>query len=321
MQSFTQELSSAPVCLPGWGYSPKLQTSFHLNCKRRRCDDCGKFWAWKWRQALAEKQAFDRTFDIKSCSRALTLTFACNPGYEKVQRALEYFWRFVRKRYPRIEYFGALEFNQKHTVPHVHFILANDVFMEWEWLVPTWQKAQRWAGIETVAFNVRIERIRKNAQAYYTKYISKLTGGKDEIPRRENWQGRFIRYSRKFFPAPIPAMAVAAKFKRQMEAGENLDRLYFLARAPYQSLEEWKTACDREADRLNWLVNRPWDYLADRQKSDLATAPPPDLFSFLEPELFHVKQPTRQEIDLFAERIKNCPRCVLTAQRYAGKMI
>jgi len=265
--SFTPPTAPPGFCSPGWVYNATLQKTHQMNCKRRTCPDCGKFWAYKWRSALAEKADFDKSFGLPAPTRALTLTFACNPGHEKVKAALRYFWQLVRKEFSDVQYFGAVEFNQRHTVPHIHFLLANEDYMAWDWLQDCWQTAQTWAGIGKIAFNVRIEKIRKNAQAYYTKYISKLTGGKDEIPRRENWQGRFIRYSRKFFPATIPAMAEYARFRRKLEANDQLDRLYYHVRKPLAGLSGAMEQFDREAARLDYLVNRPWSPATDRARA------------------------------------------------------
>ena len=51
-----------------------------LNCKRRLCPDCGWWWAWSWRRALADKAALDEKLGLPKFSRAVTLTTAYDPG-------------------------------------------------------------------------------------------------------------------------------------------------------------------------------------------------------------------------------------------------
>lgn len=226
-------------CSPGWNLNVSKRYVHAMNCKRRNCDFCGWYWAWKWRKALKEKSTNDRHFGIPVASRALTLTFAENIEYLKMQRILEDFWLLLRRGYPGVQYWGAVEFNQAHTQPHIHFILSNCGYIELDYLDYCFKVAQKRSKVGKLAFNLRIEKIRKNVEAYFTKYITKLTGGKDEIPRRENWQGRFIRYSKGFFPIPVPAMLAAAPFNRALERGENFDRFVYRVRKPRQDIIWW----------------------------------------------------------------------------------
>jgi len=101
---------------------------------------------------------------------------------------------------------------------HLHFVLGGVSFIDKEFIRQSWVKAQTWAKIESPAFITRIEAIKKGVARYFTKYITKLTGGKDEIPRREQWQGRYVRYSARFFPQNVSTMAVYASWKRQLDA-------------------------------------------------------------------------------------------------------
>jgi len=281
------EKLKSELCSPGWNYNPTTQQLHIMNCKRRACDRCGKFWAWKWRQALAEKVVYNEAMSLPVPTRALTLTFAMDPGCKVVKDCLRYFWQLMRRCYPGVKYFGIVEYNQKHTIPHLHFLLAGEGEdkVDYEFTKAAWQKAQLWAGIpaDKIAFNVRLEKIRGSIQTYYTKYITKLTGGKDEIPRRENWQGRFVRYSRAstkgpgFFPAPIPVMATYAQFKRKLEADQELERVVSYVRKPLAGLSGWLEKQDREQDKIDWLLNRPWNW--QEQKGRASPVP----YDVLEP--------------------------------------
>lgn len=251
---------------PGWSFS-KTGGLHVLKCKSRKCEYCGQFWAWKWRQALAEKDEYDQAMGIPRARLALTLTLRQNVEYLTVQRVLEFFWRSVRKKNPDLEYWGVVECDQKHQRPHFHFILANCVFIPYQDLRQYWVNAQKWAGINDQAWVLRVETIEKNIQAYFTKYVTKLLGGKDEIPRRDQWQGRYIRYSRKFFPASVSTMAVYASWRRQWEA----NRFDWPAH-PYSQYQQHIThaglthfinECKITDQEIIDTLNREWDYLDD----------------------------------------------------------
>lgn len=252
---------------PGWSYS-KTGGLHVLKCKSRKCEFCGQFWAWKWRQALAEKAEYDKAMGVPQAKLALTLTLRENVDYLTVQRLLEYFWRFLRKSYPKLEYWGVVECDQKHQRPHFHFILGNVVFIPYQVLRQHWLLSQKWAGINNTAWVLRVEEVQKNIQAYFTKYVTKLLGGKDEIPRRDQWQGRYIRYSKHFFPASISTMAAYASWRRQWE----LNSFEWPAH-PYSQyhqnithagLTHFINTCKIADQSLVELVNREWNWLDDR---------------------------------------------------------
>lgn len=252
---------------PGWCHE-KTSGLHVLRCKSRQCKVCGEFWAHKWRQALKEKQEYDKQMGIPTPELALTLTFREAVDYKQCYAALRYFWQLVRKSYPTVEYWGVVEYNQKHTLPHLHFVLGGSTFIPYEFIREKWVTAQNWAQIENTAFIARIEKIRGNIQQYFTKYITKLIGGKDEIPRREQWQGRYVRYSRKFFPATVPTMAVYASWKRQFEADTFIwhPSAYTIHRdkaclAGVSGFIERAFHTDLELERL---LNRQWDPDTDR---------------------------------------------------------
>jgi len=162
------------LCSPGWIYSPSKGTIHRMNCKRRTCEDCGWFWAWRWRQALKQKAINDKDLRLPKADKALTLTFAENVPYVTMQGILRQFWKFVRRGYPGIEYWGAVEFNQAHTIPHLHFILAGAPYLELDYLDYCWKVAQKRYKLEHLAWNLRIEKIRKNIQARQMKQCMQI---------------------------------------------------------------------------------------------------------------------------------------------------
>ena len=265
------------LCSPGWIYSPSKGTMHRMNCKRRTCEDCGWFWAWRWRQALKEKAINDNQLKKPKADKALTLTFAENIPYRTMHQILRQFFKLLRRAYPKTEYWGAVEFNQTHTLPHLHFILSGTPYLEIDYLDYCFKVAQKRYKVEHLAWNLRIEKIKKNIQAYFTKYVTKLLGGKDEIPRRENWGGRFVRYSRGFFPVPVNAMLAGVKFQEKLKANDQLDRVFWHVRKPHAGLFEFKMV-SRETDRqLNELVTKDWSFAADRARA--APVEPDNLFT------------------------------------------
>lgn len=261
------------LCSPGWRYDALAKRVHRMSCKRRTCDCCGQFWAFKWTQALKEKAEYDRYHDRAGRVRALGLTFAEFVDYKQVWDCLRYFWRFWRETYGPVEYYGVVEFNQAHTQPHMHFILTNCKYLKWWKIKRLWLKAQKWAKIENPAWNIRIEEVKKSLQSYLHKYISKLKGGKDEIPRREEWQGRYVRYSKKFFPATIPTMALFARFRQAIEAGELLDYAFFYTRKPMVGLSGFLEKSDNELDKLIHALNTPWRPTDDRIRATILSPP------------------------------------------------
>ena len=268
------------TCSPGWVFTPAKGVLHRMNCKRRTCEDCGWFWAWRWRQALAKKADNDKVFNLPRSDKALTLTFAENVPYTTMRRILEWFWENLRRGYPGVEYWGVVEFNQAHTIPHLHFILAGAPYMELDYLDYCWRAAQKRAKLEHLAWNLRIEKIRKNIQAYFTKYVTKLLGGKDEIPRRENWGGRFVRYSRKFFPLPVNAMLAGQKFQDKLKANDDLDRVFWHVRKPLQSIHDFKIKARKMDNEIDRIINEPWDPVKDRARA--APLPAADLLTGVE---------------------------------------
>lgn len=268
------------ICSPGYGYDPGQHKTWKMACKRRNCEECGWYWACKWRNALKEKARNDFDFGKQTANKALTLTFAEFVPFVTMQRILAQFWKLLRRAYPNTEYWGVVEFNQLHTIPHLHFIVSQATYFELDYLDYCWKVAQKRYKLEHLAWNLRIERIRKNTQAYFTKYITKLTGGKDEVPRREIWSGRYVRYSAKFFPAPIPLMLQGRVFNDMLEAGKSLDKVYWYVREPLKYLKDFQKDC-RDLNKCIFdTVNGKWDYLRD--KSNGVKVPEDDLFTGIE---------------------------------------
>jgi hypothetical protein len=122
-------------------------------------------------------------------------------------------FRIVRP-FRKIEYFGIVEYNQKHTQPHFHFVLRSG-YIPQTIIKKCWIKAQNSAGFYKTAFDVRIEKIQSGVKQYFFKYITKLIEGKDELPRPEQWHGRGVRYSKKFFAAPARLVKSALSLENQ----------------------------------------------------------------------------------------------------------
>lgn len=277
------------MCSPGYGYSPAGHKTWKMACKRRNCLDCGWYWACKWRNALKEKARYDSDFNVKPVNKALTLTFAEYVPYDVVQKILRQFWKLLRRAYPNTEYWGVVEFNQAHTIPHLHFLVQQNLYLELDYIDYCWRVAQSRYDLKKLAWNIRIEKIRKNTQAYFTKYITKLTGGKDEIPRREFWSGRFVRYSAHFFPISARTMIAGRVFNDKLKAGDNLDRVYWYVRRPLKYLKDFQKDCRDLQTTLSNAVNATWE--PERDKSLAAVLPPDDLLTGIDTiPVFHVKQ-------------------------------
>lgn len=268
------------LCSPGWVYSPEKGVLHRMNCKRRTCPDCGWWWSFRWRKALKEKAVNDFDLGKRKADKALTLTFAENVPFITMQGILRQFWKLLRRAYPGIEYWGVVEFNQAHTIPHLHFILASAPYLELDYLDYCWKVAQKRYKLEHLAWNLRIEKIRKNTEAYFTKYITKLLSGKDEIPRRENWQGRFVRYSAKFFPIPVSAMLAGKKFADKLAANDALDRHFARVREPLQGIGIFKIEAAIENAAIDRAVKMAWNPEKDRARA--SALPPPDLLTNVE---------------------------------------
>lgn len=212
----------------GYAYTPDTMLLHFLGCKRRLCEDCGYYWAWKWRTLLGHKIKRDLEKTGLKISRAISLTTSYDAGYKKVWLALKRFWAHIRKEYPKVQYWGVTEYNQKHTQPHFHFILSEDTYIPHATIQYYWEKAQSQALFEHIAWNVRIEEIKGDIQKYFTKYVTKLTNGKDEIPRPENWQGRYVRYSRRFFENGVSTKDILAVLRLVwLKEKEPFNRTYF----------------------------------------------------------------------------------------------
>jgi len=246
-------------CSAGWVYNSTSQHVNRMNCKRRNCPTCGWYWRHKWRKALVEKTACDKFTNDTKPRLALTLTTAQKTDYTQMWLCLKMFWELLRKQYPNTEYWGVVEVNQKHSLIHLHFLLAGYKFIPYDYIRSCWMKAQKQAKFDNIAFEERIEKIKKNAEAYFTKYLTKAAGGiKDEIPTKADWGGRHIRYSRKFFRVPVAAMAAAAKFKQCLANSDEIDRLVFLARRPLASLSGFIERADQSHTDLIEVVNQTW---------------------------------------------------------------
>ncbi len=259
-------------CSIGYLYCPANKSCVALFCKRRLCEFCGHLWSQRWCYALKLKAENDVVLSQYGCKLVLTLTFAQLVDFKVMQRVLREFWRLVRVEYPSIGYWGVVEFNQKHSQPHLHFVLSGVDFVPYQFLRRIWQIAQRRAGIEKIAFVLRVEEIRKGVAAYFTKYVTKLVGGKDEIPRRQLWAGRYVRYSRNFFPVPISAMLAAHRFETLLKAGEQLKRFVTYINKPRQFLGKWQSDSEKDEIIIADAIARDWSPIADVKRGVLVTA-------------------------------------------------
>lgn len=293
-------------------YEKGLPALVHpMLCKKRTCEKCGWFWQWRWLLMLKHKAESDARLGNNPIRRAVTLTTAYDPGFEKCWYAIKMFWELLRdysfeltvpkgktrrvwkdesrkgepialatRPYRYVQYWGSTEYNQKHTQPHFHFILHNDQYIPMTLIKSLWIKAQKQAGFDKIAWDTRIEEIKTDVSKYFTKYIAKMTGGKDEIPRRENWRGRFIRYSRKFFDVPTGCITVKHGWDKYC-SDPHSERSYYLTTqgTPFQ---EFKQRAGETVYELTHLLNRPWDWEDDNfrgkplpQQEEMFSDPPP----------------------------------------------
>lgn len=316
-------------CSPGWKYNASKQTLHRMNCKRRACRDCGWYWSWTWRSAIQAKVERDKAFKLPPARLALTLTMAEYPDYKTVYDCFRYFWQLMRKNdFPGVQYLCFPEENQAHDLIHFHLIIDKIDFMYHEIIRNHWLTAQRWAGIEQSAWVLRVERIKKNVAAYFAKYITKTGKGKDEIPRKENWKGRYVRASKFFFgeltdpdlpfnerkPLNRATLTAAVSLQSTLEAGDDLDRLFYQVRKPLASLSGWIEKCDAGAARLDTILNGSWEPLQDKGRAGPA---PPDIWIDQVDTLWSgnpytfektTKKPTPADLKNLDERIKNAGR-------------
>lgn len=326
------------TCSPGWKYNASKQTLHRMNCKRRTCKECGWYWAWTYRSAIQAKVERDKALKLPRAKLALTLTMAEYPDYKVVYDCFRYFWQLMRNPsdgYPAVQYLCFPEENQEHNLIHFHLILDKVDFIAHEFIRQRWITAQEWAGVDKTAWVLRIEKIKKNAVAYFTKYITKLSDGKkDETPRRENWKGRYVRYSKFFFgeltgpdaekrtPVNRRTLVESMVLQRTLSAGDEIDQLFYQVRKPLASVSGFMEKSDREAAKLAALVAAPWDPLGDRGRA--GPAPPDDLFSGIGTLTTYVnqfeptnKKPTITDYKNLDERLKEAGREKLKLDREA----
>jgi len=272
---------------PGYWYGSK--TGIHsLGCKSRQCEVCQKYWSTRMRIALNYKTSHYEFFGGKTPFLAMTLTFWEYANHKKVWSISRYFWQLLRAALPDndIKYFRCVEFNQKHTLPHLHFILQGIDFIHYELIRSCWKKAQFWGGCQKLAWNINIQEIEKNMAAYLSKYLTKAGNEKDEIPRPENWKGRYVSYSPGFFPRPVPEMILLAQWSAQQEKADQIERMYiwidpdrrYIEGATEQSQNDWNA----QVEELNY----EWDYKKDKLHGVKLTL---DIFDVCEYDTFLVE--------------------------------
>jgi hypothetical protein len=259
-------------CSPGWRFTPATDAGkvHFLSCKRRSCEKCGKYWAWKWRKMLEDKALSLERQGLPAMRRALTLTTSYDPGFERLRIALSMFWKELRKAFPGVQYWGVTEYNQEQTQPHFHFILGDDKYIPQPVIKEIWEKVQRWAGFESIAWNVYIEEIKDESdiQRYFTKYLTKLTGGKNEIPNREKWKGRFVRYSKKFFNFSTDIILTALFVQQNISADNNWQSYYKIRPKlinDYRAQDDFIAKCQAIEERESEFINRDWNPQRDKE--------------------------------------------------------
>jgi hypothetical protein len=259
-------------CSPGWRFTPATDAGkvHFLSCKRRGCERCGKYWAWKWRKMLEDKALSLAREGLPAMRRALTLTTSYDPGYERMRSALNMFWEQLRKIVPGLQYWGVTEYNQEQTQPHFHFILGNDEYIPQPTIKELWEKVQKWAGFESIAWNVYIEEIKDNSdiQRYFTKYLTKLTGGKNEIPDREKWKGRYVRYSKKFFNWSTDIILTALFLQQNISSDSNYNTYYKVRPKlinDYRAQDNFIQKCIQKEQEFSDFINRDWNPDRDKQ--------------------------------------------------------
>lgn len=281
---------------------PEGLLSVHpMLCKARRCEQCGFFWSWKWRLALRDKKAVLELSGMPAMRRAITLTTAYPVPYKQLWLALKYFWRYLRTYSPdytrpwkvgrkklrkgrnsatfpywALQYWGVVEVDQKtKEIPHLHFIIYNpenevNGYIDKAIIKLAWQKAQKQAGFTTIAWDTRIERIRTDVSRYFTKYLTKLEGGKDEIPP-ETWGGRYVRYSMPsckrpgFFSVGVAAITTAHGFAKWLDNPQN-ERSFCLI-TQKTTLPEFIKLAEAEARELDVIINERWSPWQDVARS------------------------------------------------------
>lgn len=277
-------------------------------CKARRCPQCGYFWAWKWRRALTDKTEVLKIMGLPPITREIGLTTSYNCGYLKLWYALKYFWRYLRRYSPEylhpwkagrkklkkgktvatfpyamMQYWATVEFDQEKKQPHLHCIIynyGNQVagYIPQKIVKEAWKRAQEKAHFEKVAWNARIAWIRGDVSRYFTKYLTKLTGDKDEIPP-ESWGGKFVRYSRQskckktgeivrpgFFSVGVGAITTAFGLGKWFKNPDD-ERSYSLI-TQKTTLPEFIRIVKEESEELDRLVNEPWNYLTDENRAE-----------------------------------------------------
>lgn len=253
----------------GYIYNPASSYTTVLACKSRQCPACSTTWAWKWRARLAEQQEWSKRFGTVEPQLALTLTLGQAVDYEQLWRTLKLFWRRLRRSYPDVTYWGVVEFNQSHTIPHLHFLLGGYSHIPYKIIRQCWILAQQGSGIlENPAWVVRVEKIRANAAAYFAKYISKIAdGGKDEIPRRNLWGGRYVRYSKGFFHLDFQTTLKFLQLARQNETGEYGQKGYIRLGLGLSGWQQFVEKADVDFSMQNEALVSAWVIEYDRSRA------------------------------------------------------
>jgi hypothetical protein len=262
----TSERTKSIICPKSPGYWYGSKTGIHsLGCKSRQCEVCQKYWSTRMRIALNYKQSHYEFFGGKIPFLVMTLTFWEYADNKKVWNILRYFWQLLRDEVKsEVLYFKCVEFNQKHTLPHLHFILQGQTFIAHELIRACWKKAQSWGKCSKLAWNVNIQEIEKSMAGYLSKYLTKAGNEKDEIPRPENWKGRYVSYSPGFFPRPIPDMLLLAQWSDQQENADRIERMYVWIDRENRYQEQAVTVSQKDWQEQVETLNLEWNWRDDK---------------------------------------------------------
>jgi hypothetical protein len=193
-----------------------------IGCGRWECPNCGPVKAAKLRKKI--RQAWEG----ETC---YFLTLTCDSKVHSVEEACleishawDLFGKRLRRKYPGIIYFKALEFRADHR-PHLHILLNR--FIPHKWISATWSEL-------FAAPVVWIEKVGKAKVArYVTKYATKwTTEGTDSAINYYLFKLRRFSFSRNFY-ALIPK-----KWKRVYHLGQSHARALLMYEALVRELLE-----------------------------------------------------------------------------------
>lgn len=196
-----------------------------IGCGRWECPQCGPIKAKKLRKKIRQNWSGEtcRFITLTCNSRALSIEQSCH----EISHAWDNFAKRLRRRYPGIVYFKALEFTKDHR-PHLH-ILCNK-FIPQTWISQTWSEL-------FASPIVWVERVGKaRVSAYVTKYATKWnTEGTDSSINYFIFKLRRYSFSRNFYA--VSAFKWKAVYYFGQEYASALQRYQALIRELLQTYD------------------------------------------------------------------------------------